>query len=383
VVLFAVQYANNARKPLGYDIDRLWSISVDRKESDREPAVKARHRETYRQLLLSFREMPQIEMAAMGFTLPYTNASWGGAMRLRGGRSFDYGSNSVTDDYAEVLRMRLVAGRWFSREDDAATWQPVVINRQMAEEIFGHENAVGRIIDEERDPNGPPPGLDEKPEVKRVVGVFEDFRQMGELSMPQPFLFHRMWLDDGKPEGALQDRIVIRLRAGTQASFEETLVKRALAVAPDWSFEVQALDTMRERKLRQYYVPLMAIGTVAGFLLLMVGMGLTGVVWQSVTQRTREFGLRRAKGATAVGVQRQVLLELVIMTSIALAVGAAIVAQLPLLSLQRRLIGIPPGVLLGSVALSMAAIYLLTLLCGWYPSRLATKVQPADALHYE
>ncbi len=49
VVLFAVHFANNTRQPLGYDIDRLWSITVDRKESDEDPAVKARHRETYRQ----------------------------------------------------------------------------------------------------------------------------------------------------------------------------------------------------------------------------------------------------------------------------------------------------------------------------------------------
>ena len=48
----------------------------------------------------------------------------------------------------------------------------------------------------------------------------------------------------------------------------------------------------------------MVVGTIAGFLLLMVALGLTGVVWQSVTQRIREFGLRRAKGATIANVRR-------------------------------------------------------------------------------
>ena len=42
-----------------------------------------------------------------------------------------------------------------------------------------------------------------------------------------------------------------------------------------------------------------------------------------------------------------------------------------------------PAVFIGSIAISVAAIYLLTLACGWYPSRLATKIQPAEALHYE
>ena len=140
---------------------------------------------------------------------------------------------------------------------------------------------------------------------------------------------------------------------------------------------------MRETMLRQYTMPLIAIGTVAGFLLLMVALGLTGVVWQSVTQRIREFGLRRAKGATIADIRRQVLVEMVIMTSIALVVGVALLAQLPLLPLPSELDVIPAGVFTLSIAASAGAIYVLTLLCGWYPSRLATRVQPAEALHYE
>ena len=77
VVLFAVHFANNSRQPLGFDIDRVWSISVDRKETDEDPAVKARHRETYRQLLIALREMPQVEVAAAAFTGPYANCQLG------------------------------------------------------------------------------------------------------------------------------------------------------------------------------------------------------------------------------------------------------------------------------------------------------------------
>jgi putative ABC transport system permease protein len=140
---------------------------------------------------------------------------------------------------------------------------------------------------------------------------------------------------------------------------------------------------MRQDKLRQYTIPLAVVGTVAAFLLLMVALGLTGVVWQSVTQRIKEFGLRRAKGATIPNVRAQVLVEMAIMTSIALAAGVLLVAQLPLLPLPTELDVIPASVFTASIAVSAAAIYLLTLACGWYPSRLATKIQPAEALHYE
>ena len=130
-----------------------------------------------------------------------------------------------------------------------------------------------------------------------------------------------MRLDPPKPKAALPERIYVRLAPGTTPAFEETLVRRAMAVAGAWSFEVEPLDTMRVDKLREYTIPLMVVGTIAGFLLLMVGLGLTGVVWQSVTQRIREFGLRRAKGATIRHVRAQVLTEMMIMTSLALIVG--------------------------------------------------------------
>jgi putative ABC transport system permease protein len=385
VVLLGMQYANNARHPLGYQIARVWSISVDRKEPAEDPAVRARHRETYDQLLMAFRDMPEVESVAAGFTGPYTNAFWGSGTRLPGGRQIDYGVNNVTDSYRELLSMQVVEGRWFSREDDAATWRPVVINRRLAREIFGDASAVGQIIPNEPDPDDPPPdpGSARKPPSQRVIGVIDEFRQDGELSAPANYLFYRMRLDHQDPEANLPERIFVRLRPGTPASFEESLVKRAMAVAGAWSFEVQAVEDMRTDKLRQYTTPLMVVGTIAGFLLLMVGLGLTGVVWQSVTQRIREFGLRRAKGATIPNVRAQVLGEIGIMTSLAVIAAVILLAQVPLLPLPRDLTGIPASVFIASIAVSIAAIYVLTLACGWQPSRLATRIQPAEALHYE
>lgn len=387
VMLIALHYAHNARLPLGYDIARVWGISVDRKESDSDPAVRARHRETYRLLLQALREMPEVETAAGGFTGPYANANWNSSVTLEGGRQVRYGVNEVTDDYQTLFSLPVVDGRWFSREDDAGGYVPVVLNRRMAREVFGDGPAAGEIIREQRDSNRrPAPGeepADGPPQVKRVVGVIDEFRQDGELSAAGNFLFQRMRLDGGNPRASLPERIYVRVAPGTTAAFEEVLVRRAMAVAGDWSFEVEAAEAMRESKLRQYMVPLLVVGIIAAFLLAMVALGLTGVVWQNVTARIREFGLRRAKGATITNVRVQVLTELVIMTSLALVAGIAVVAQLPLLPLPPEVRVIAPGVFALSVLVSVAAIYLLTLACGWYPSRLATRVEPAQALHYE
>ena len=124
------------------------------------------------------------------------------------------------------------------------------------------------------------------------------------------------------------------------------------------------------------------LSVLAGFLLLMVTLGLTGVVWQSVIVRLREFGLRRAAGASGRLVRRQVFAEMAVMTSFAVIAGtrdrgpAAVPAP-------ARGPGGAGAVFVGAVALTAAAIYCLTLACGWYPSRLAARIPPADALRYE
>ena len=69
-----------------------------------------------------------------------------------------------------------------------------------------------------------------------------------------------------------------------------------------------------------------------------------------------------------------------VMTSLALALAVAIVIQFPLLDLLGF---VSPGVFAASLVLSAAAIYVLALACGYYPGLLATRVQPAAALHYE
>jgi putative ABC transport system permease protein len=389
VVLLGTHWLNNWRQPLGFNIERVWAISVDRKERAQDPVVSARQRDTYQQLFAMLADLPAVELAAGASLSPYSNSSWSQDVRLQDGRRLLYGVDSTTDAFGDLLALQIIAGRWFSKEDDAATVQPVVINRRMAREIFGEGNAVGQLIPERQELNS----RGELPPARRVIGVIDDFRKDGEFSAPGPFLFYRMRLDVAPtsfngafrgPDAAWPPGVLlVRVAPGTTAAFEETLLTRLQAVAREWSFEVRPLIAEREGKLRLYAIPLIIVGTIAWFLLLMVALGLTGVVWQSVTERTQEFGLRRAEGATSRNVRRQVLVEIAIMTSIALVAGVVLVAQLPLLPLPPDVWVFPTSTFAASIALSVAAMYGLTLLCGWYPSRLATKIQPVEALRYE
>jgi putative ABC transport system permease protein len=383
VVLMATHYANNYRQPLGFSIDRVWGVRIDTKERTEDKAVHAAQMATLRQLFNTVRDLPQVEAACGGFTIPYANASWSSDLKIAG-RDVDYAVNTATDDCDEVYGITLKSGRWFDRGDDGAAYSPIVVNELFARDVFGDTDPINKTVPKDRDPEeekrradrGEPPS---KPQ--RVVGVIQDFRQHGEYATPENYVFQRV--DMSAPDASPERMLIVKVRAGTPSSFEETLAERLQSVAKDWSFSITVLTTQREDKLLSYTGPLALLAIVAGFLLLMVALGLTGVVWQNVTQRIREIGLRRAKGARIENIHQQILGELVVMTSFALLIGVLLLAQVPLLPLPPGLLWVAPSVFVLSILISVLAVYVLTLLCGWYPARLATKIQPAEALHYE
>jgi putative ABC transport system permease protein len=214
----------------------------------------------------------------------------------------------------------------------------------------------------------------------RVVGVVAPYRKTGEFAnfgKPIDMLFRRISAAKGD---ALPGNLLIRLQRGTPGSFEKTLSDRMNRIAPGTNFRIRKMSSMRQMARRLAMFPLMTLLMVALFLIVMVVLGLSGVLWQNVSRRTREIGLRRAVGATGPAVQRLVVAEVAMLTTLAVIAGVAIVTQLPILGIFNL---ITPAAFAGGLAASLAAIYALTILCGLYPGWLASRVQPARALHYE
>src|SRR6185436_14479642 len=137
----------------------------------------------------------------------------------------------------------------------------------------------------------------------------------------------------GDPKHRPPRALLVRVRPGTPAAFEEELTRRMQAVARDWSFEITPLEQMRTSAIHRTLTPLIVGGIVAFFLLLMVTLGLLGVLWQNLLQRTREIGLRRATGASRAEVHRQVLMEQILLTTLGVFLGTVLVAQIPILDL--------------------------------------------------
>jgi putative ABC transport system permease protein len=384
-------YLDNYRAPLGFDIQDIWTITLEMNEEGRSSVitqsdgsaqpiapedVQQRRRARLariNQLLLAIRDMPEVEAVAGTAIPPYSDNTWSSDVEI-GGRRYRYGASAATDTFARAVGLTITRGRWFSAEDDGAAWQPVVINERLAREAFPDKDPVGQFLSEV--------GPDERPDSRmRVVGVIEEFRKDGEYAAPSNFLFNRARLDEPPPDSDPPVReLVIRVRPGTTADFEERAVARLRAAAPDWTFQAEPLTASRELMLRLWLAPLAAAGIISLFLLVMVAMGLSGVLWLHVTQRTREIGLRRAKGATVNNIRRQLVGEVALLTAVATLAGVAIVVQLPILEVFA---GVRPAVYGAGIAVSLVCIFALTLACAWAPAHVASAVQPAEALRYE
>jgi len=390
VTTLAVFYANNYRKPLGFDVENIWTITIEMNEEGRSSVVRqsdgaeapqapdartrARQERLDRigQLLLAIRDMPEVEAVAGAAITPYSGNTWNSDIEV-GGRHYRYGASAGTDELARAMGITVTRGRWFSKEDDGAAWRPVVFNERLAREMFPDKDPVGQFVSEQSPGEAPATRM-------RVVGVIREFRKDGEFAAPENFVFSRASLDDASDDVEPIREIVIRVRPGTTAAFEERAVARLRAAAPDWTFQAEPLPKSRETAHLLWLAPLAAAGIVSVFLLVMVAMGLTGVLWLHVTQRTKEIGLRRAKGATVRNVRRQLVAEVALLTAVATLAGAAIVAQLPVLDVFGA---VSPGVYAASIAISLVCIFALTLACAWMPARVASSIDPAEALRYE
>lgn len=380
LVLFAVCSLAAAtlmrwRTPLGFDYHGVWKVRIGfPPRSERSEADAPQRRAAVEAMLREARTLGPVESAGADMMAPYGSGTWISGINV-GAHQLDVVRDAATDGFAQAMRLPVLAGRWFSPDDDASPEKVVVVDADVARAMFGSvAAAVGKTVQSGSDAS------------YRIVGVIAPYRKDGELSKEKMYMvFDRALLDPNAeiakaPEQEVPAELMVRIRPGTPAEFEETLIKRLHAVAPDYNVRVQHMEQVREFMNRVYLAPAIILGTIGAFLIIMVALGLSGVLWQSVTRRTREIGLRRAVGATGREVYRQILAEVALLSTVALVAGVIVVAQLPIIS---HIDLLTPASFAFGLAAALVTVYAITLLCGLYPSWLAGRVQPAQALHYE
>ena len=373
------------RQPLGFEFEDVWSVQVSQ-EATGGFAMFAMRNDGVEEILGDVRNalsaLPQSQLVESIEMTPFVNFRWNTAYGADEDNVILTNMNRLTTTGMQAIGVQLLAGRWFEPADDGADYRAVLVNRTFAERAFG---SLEGVLNQQISFPDPDRNLDALPEwqqrearrIARAVGVIEDFRQWGELQESQPYAIQQH--EPSAVRGATFS-LFVKVTPGTDAGFEENIIATVESTAPGWTAQVSSWEQLRATRNANTLLPIKISSTVGVFFIALVVMGLIGVVWQDVVRRTQEIGLRRALGASAAGVRRQIQLEMLVVGAFGIAMGTAIALQFPLLELVSD---IDWASSLPAILLAAALVMLLVAIGALYPSWLASRREPADALRYE
>jgi len=348
------------RRPLGFDARDLFVATVYLpKERLNEPQDGPRLLEELRERMAT---LPGVEGASLVRQVPLGfQAELGVAVDES---RFTVRTNSVDHQYFETLGVPLVSGRSVQQRDDTTAPRVVVINRTAAEQLFPGRAAIGETITVHRD------SWDRPGEEVQVVGVVED-----SVSEPPWLPISPMVYFPFRQEPSARSTIMLRARGPIERQLRDLL--RAdypdLAVLSLVPFEEQMGRALANQRMNADLSG--GLGLLA---LLLASFGIFSVMSYTITQRSREIGIRMALGAERSDVRRWVIVETMRRVSFGLLIGLA-----GAWALGRLLAGLLVGVSARD-PWSLAAVPLVLTLCAllaaWLPARRATQIEPMKAL---
>jgi macrolide transport system ATP-binding/permease protein len=317
--------------------------------------------------------LPGVESVALAHQIPVANGVGGNTTFLVIGRpeqsnkGNEANSRQVSAEYFHTIQARLVRGRYFTEDDTASKPRVTIVNQAFTRRFFAGEEVIGRQI-----------RYDQSSPAMEIVGVVSDLRE-GPLdtdvapALYTPFnqepdtTFYVMARTAQSPEGLLKPL--------------EEAVKR---IDPNiLRFGSETMET-RINNSQASYLHRSSAWLVGGFALtaLLLGMvGLYGVIAYSVSQRTREIGVRMALGAQRSSVYRLILNEAGRLMVVGIAAG--LVCSVAAAMLMRKLLfGTQPWDVstLAAVALGLAVS---AMLASFLPARRAASIDPVAALRAE
>ena len=325
-----------------------------------------------RELTDRLRAIPGVESAAFSAYLPLSGTfnDWSFFIEGRPPHppgvfdSTDY--RPVTAGYFETMGIPVIRGRSFTRQDDEDHPLVVMINGAMARKFWGSEDPVGKRV-KFGDENW-----------RTIVGIAGDVHHEGLGIAPAP----EMYVPWGQvPNVEVRPTIVVRSRLDP-ASLAGAVRGAAAATDPDVPMDqVATMDQLVAASVGESRFRTALLSAFALLALFVASIGLYGVMSYLVSQRTREFGIRMAVGATRGSVFAMVLTHAAKLAGIGVAIGlvaAALAGRL----IASLLYGVKPAdaATLAGVSILLAAV---ALLASYIPARRAARANPMDSLRYE
>ncbi|MGD0226861.1 MAG: ABC transporter permease [Terriglobia bacterium] len=349
---------------LGFQPSRAAAIKVDYDDGGN----RARRGAILQEILQRAGAIPGVESVGMSDKLPLDrNRSWD--LRAKG-RVYPPGVNDdafvyvVTPGYFGAMGTHLREGRDFNWQDTNKSEPVIIINQTAARRDWPGEDPVGRLAQ----------GIGETD--TRVIGVVADVRESSveEHSSPEVYVP----ATQAEPDG---ENLVVRTNLPPEA-LASVVLRTLRELNPGQpATEFRPLQRIVDHAVspRRFFVVLVACFAALG--LVLASLGIYGVISYSVTQRTREIGIRMAFGATASQVQFGVIAETLRLALIGIAVGtlASFVAARWIASLLFGTAPTDPITFVGIILLLSAVGFI----AGYIPARRATKVDPLVALRYQ
>lgn len=320
------------------------------------------------QIIQHLESLPGVEAAGTTTTLPmsgWTDSSVRAESRPEQDEFYintDY--DFVSGDYYRAMHIRLLKGRVFNdRDNSTSAPRATIINEALASKVFPNKDPLGQRVRFLR-------------ESWEVVGVVGDVRHRGldrkdateRIYVPQAF-------------SSLPCSLVVRTKV-PPLTLGETIRNEILKLDPDQPISnVRTLEQVVANSVSQRRLMFVLLGLFAGAAMLLAAIGLYGVLAYSVSQRTREIGIRMALGAQRGDALLQVMKQGLKLTILGVSVGLVGAFALTRV-LAHLLFGVTPRdpITFAAVALLLVAVALLA--C-YIPARRATKVDPMVALRYE
>jgi len=282
----------------------------------------------------------------------------------------------VNQDYLEIRRFSIEDGDMFTEQDIQSAAKVCVIGKTVVDELFANgENPLGKVIRFQKIPF-------------RIIGVLKS-KGYNSMGMDQDDVILA-------PFTTIQKRVlaITHLHSINASVLKEEFTPQAIdEIAeilvrnhklkpedPD-DFNIRSMEEISSMLTTTTDMLTVLLASVAGISLLVGGIGIMNIMYVSVTERTREIGLRMSIGARGIDIMAQFLIESILISVTGGAIG--VLSGTGLAMGIHAVVNFPISIQGWTVVLSFAVCTITGIFFGWYPAKKAAQLDPIEAIRYE